>query len=665
MGGLNRLRPRPSQLILFRGHAFAIMDLDGWIGYGTEGYYYRQTRFLSRMRIAIDGRQPQPVCAVVVDNRSSTAYYLAPNPAGSKAGPEPQKPDSSSEIVRHGIELQLNRRLRETLHDALRISNHALAPAALRISFDLAADFADRTEAQSGHRRQTAPVEREWQPSADGAVLTLSYRDPQLAHAAVIRFAGAKEWTLDGSLVSCPLLLPPGGSADLAVDITPVFRGQPIADDAAGAEESASDASECQPVPRLATANAVVKRAWDRAVADLQSLALLEGEGDDRLTPAAGVPDYVGLFGRDTLMTGLQAGLCAPTMLRGSLRLLAKTQGKKYDDRFDAQPGRIIHQRQQSPLALLEKTPFAHYYGDYSAPPLFLIALAWHLALTGDTEFFLSMQEPALATLEWMDRDADLNHDGFYEYETKAGDWGEKNQGWKDSGDAVLYPDGRMVDAPIALVEIQACFFAAKQLLALAFAAIGDEPRATRLLAEAEALKRRFNQAFWIAEKSYFALALDPAKQRVETIGSDPGQCLAYGIVEDGKARAIVNRLMTPELFSGWGLRTLSRSHPAFNPFAYHLGSVWPVSNALIGFGLKRYGFDAELHHLASSMFEASQLFEYDRLPEVFGGHQRDPRHPHPGIYPGQTRRRPGRPGPCRCWSSRCWDCCRWRRGGR
>jgi glycogen debranching enzyme len=204
-------------------------------------------------------------------------------------------------------------------------------------------------------------------------------------------------------------------------------------------------------------------------------------------------------------------------------------------------------------LSLLEKHPFIHYYGDYSASGLFLIDMAWDLALTGDKEFFLSMQDEMLATLEWMDRDGDGDGDGFYEYETKAGCWGEKNQGWKDSREAVLYEDGRLVKDPIALVEIQGCYYAAKQLLGLAFASLGDGRRAANLLAGAERLKRRFNEKFWMPAKRYFALAVDRAKNLVRTIAADPGQCLAYGIIDDDKAEAVATRLMMPDLFSGLG----------------------------------------------------------------------------------------------------------------
>jgi glycogen debranching enzyme len=244
------------------------------------------------------------------------------------------------------------------------------------------------------------------------------------------------------------------------------------------------------------------------------------------------------------------------------------------------------------------------------------------------------MREKVLATLEWMDRDGDRDRDGLYEYETKAGSWGEKNQGWKDSREAILYEDGRLVKDPITLIGIQGLFYAAKQLMGLAFTSVAEERRGRQLLKEAEQLKRRFNETFWIPEERYFGLALDPAKKLIRTVTEDAGQCLAHGIIDDEKTEAVANRLMQPDLFSGWGLRTLSNRHPAYNPSAYHLGSVWPANNAVIGFGLKRYGFNRQLHQVAKGLLDATELFDLARLPETIGGHARDRRHPHPGIYP-------------------------------
>ena len=639
MKNLNRLRIRPSRLITYEGNAFLITDLEGFIGSGIEGFYYRQTRFLSKMRLAVDGSQPSNVSAHAIDTYSSIAYYVAPSPAGAKAGPQPEGGKGGGEMVRHGIELQVNRFVGGGLHLDVYVTNHALAPANIELSWDFDADFADRAEAEQGERQQNAPVERRWSleagPGAAQGKLSFNYRHPKLSHATEIRFSGAQDMTEHEGTVSLNLLLQPHQPASFSVDVVPVFCGERVSlrhgRDAFG---DPSIGMRFDGGVQMSAGNQQVQRAWDRAVSDLASLALLEGDGEERLTPAAGVPKYLALFGRDVLVTAFQASLLAPAMLRGSLRQIAQWNASEYDERFDKEPGRVIHQRELGPLSLLEKNPFLHYYGDYSAPGLFLIDMAWDLALTGDKEFFLSMQEKMLATLEWMDRDGDGDGDGFYEYSTKAGSWGEKNQGWKDLQEAILYEDGRLVEDPIALVEIQGCYYAAKQLLGLAFASLGDERRAADLLAQAERLKRRFNEKFWMPEERYFALALDPAKNLVRTIAGDPGQCLAYGIIDDDKAEAVATRLMMPDLFSGWGIRTLSNRHPAFNPFAYHLGSVWPATNAVAGFGLKRYGFNEQLHCLAKAMFDAAELFDFDRLPEVFGGHARDHRHPHPGIYP-------------------------------
>jgi glycogen debranching enzyme len=349
--------------------------------------------------------------------------------------------------------------------------------------------------------------------------------------------------------------------------------------------------------------------------------------------PMAGVPKYTGLFGRDALVAGIQSAMLNASTLRGALSTLARQAATKVDDRFDAQPGKILHQRRLSPLALLGKNPLAHYYGDYSAPGLFVIGAALHFAHSGDRAAFESVRDQVLAALEWIDRDGDRDGDGFYEYETRA-DGGIKNQGWKDSRQAILYPDGSFTPDPIAVAEVQGICYAAKQSAACLFAAIGESERAAKLFADAAALKQRFNQRFWMEDQRFFALALGPDKKPVKTIASNVGACLAYGIIDEDKAQAVVDRLLAPDMFSGWGVRTLSSDHSAYNPLAYHLGSVWPVSNANICFGLKRYGFDDALHKVARAMFDAAGLFEYDRLPEVFGGHPRDGRRLHPGVYP-------------------------------
>ncbi len=323
-----------------------------------------------------------------------------------------------------------------------------------------------------------------------------------------------------------------------------------------------------------------------------------------------------------------------PRTLAGSLVAVGQWTAKAVDNRYDAEPGKVLHQRQLGPLALLGLTPFLHYYGDHSAPAWFLSGAALHFLKTGDRAAYEGLRDKVDARLAWMDRDADIDGDGIYEYRTLAGKKGLKNQGWKDSGQAILYADGSLVPDSIAVVEVQALFFAAKQAIAAVSALLGEAERAARLLDQAAALKARFNARFWMEDERFFGLALDPDKALVKTIASNPGVRLACGIVDDDKARAVADHLMAPDMFSGWGVRTRSGDHPVYNPFAYHLGSVWPVSNAHACLGFRRYSFDDALHRTAKAMIDATSLFDFDRLPEVFGGAPRDERHPHPGIYP-------------------------------
>ncbi len=634
---------RPGEYSAHQGHSLLVTDYHGRIRSGTEGLFLHRTRFLSRLVMKVNDEEPHFVSVNPVEPHFLISYYLAPSPAGAEAGPSPEdKEASGGEMANKGIEIQVNHFVGGGLHQDIHVTNHGLAKATVFLAWELAADYADQSEAQSGERQQKAPVELAWNKRHHGGEVVFHYRHPELPHGTIVSFTGPADFVEGMGTVFCGLELAPQQTRTLGIDVAPVFKGERI-DPSYGLDGAIKAGCTAEKVreewnagcARLRVTNPVVQTAWDRAAADLGSLHLLEGEGEERFTPAAGVPNYIALFGRDTLTAAWQSALLNPATLRGSLRLIGKWNAQEYDDKIDAQPGKVLHQRQLSPLALLGKKPFLHYYGDYSAPGLFLLGLANDLAHTGDKEFFLSMRDKALGTLEWMDRDGDLDHDGFYEYQTRAGKSGTKNQGWKDSEQAILHADGRMVADPIAVCEVQGLYYAAKQAMALAFAAVGEPARAADLLSQADALKRRFNDRFWLEEERFIALALDPDKRPVRSIADNPGACLAYGIVDADKAQAVADRLMAPDLFSGWGIRTLSSEHPAYNPLAYHLGTVWPFANALTGFGFKRYGFDPMLHRVAHSLFDASQLFHLDRLPEVFGGHPRDRRHPHPSIYPG------------------------------
>ena len=646
MRDVNRCSVRPTDLITHRGYAVLVTDTKGWVGGVKEGFFFHQTRYLSHFSITIDGAEPKFISANTVDHHVLTAYHFAPSPAGRKAGPTPDNDSSTGgEIVQKGIELQVNAFVGDGLHLDIIVTNHALTPTTVSVSLHFKADFADLNEAQAGKRQQHGLVERIWggvdaqEVGAARGELAFRYKHPKLQLGTRLRIAGGDALTDTGEALACALALRPHEPRIIEVDLSPVFEGESVQpffgrDGTFDEEARATQARQhwLAGCAAMTASNPVVQTAWDQAVSDLASLQLLDGPDDQPYMIIAGVPNYTGLFGRDAYVTSLQTAALTPATLRGSLQAVSRWNATATDDHLDAEPGKVLHQRQRGPLAQLGLTPFLRYYGDHSTPGLFLIAAAADLAHTGDLEAFRVLKDRLVGTLAWMAGNADV--DGFYPYQTRSNQ-GLKNQSWKDSGDAVLYPDGRMVQDPIAMADIQGLMFAGKQAVALAFAAAGDHDRSAELLAEAKVLKQRFNARLWMPEENYFAIALDPDGRQVKSVASDPGACLAYGIVDDDKAQPVADRLLSPDMFSGWGIRTLSSRHPAFNPFAYHLGSVWPSPNSITAYGLMPYGFTDQMHRLAEGLFATSQVFDLDRLPEVFGGHTRDARHPHPGLYPG------------------------------
>ena len=632
---LNRCKPEPFQIVTHQGFAVLVTNMRGEISEGSEGFFLHQTRFLSRFQIKVDEKSPQFVSAHAVDHHSLIAYYLAPLTSVANARAKP------GEIVRKAIEIHLNAYTGGGVHFDIAVTNHSLVPAKLSLGFEVKADFADLDEAASGRRQQNASVRRRWTPDAkerDGR-LDHVYQHPKLSLAVAFRVRGGDSWSDDGAVLRCSLALDPQTPRLLSLDLHPRIDGREVApfygsDGAFDAQALAAHAKSkwLRGCANVEFSDAAAQTAWDQAVSDLASLQTGEGEDASPAMVVAGMPKYSGLFGRDGYLAGLQTMMLNATTLRGALETLTPFNATAVDDFRDAEPGKVLHQRQLGPLAKLDLSPFRAYYGDHSAPGLFLLAAARDFAQTGDARFLASLKEPLLRTLDWMDGNAD--EFGFYPYQTRSR-MGLKNQSWKDSGDAVLYPDGTEVADPIAMADVQALYYAAQQAIGLAFVEIGDETFGERLLSQANVLKERFNRAFWMPEERFFGIALDSGQRLVRSIASDPGTCLAYGAIDDDKTKAVADRLLAPDMFSGWGIRTLSSLHPAYNPFAYHLGAVWPSFNAIAAYGLKRYGFRDHFFRVADGLFDAAQVFDLDRLPEVFGGHSRDARHPHPGLYPG------------------------------
>jgi glycogen debranching enzyme len=646
------LQVYPNHRFASHGQSLLITDRAGAINGGLDGLYDHDTRLLSRYRLLIHGHLPRLDALSAVTRCSTLAYYVC------AAGWESPSSQLVEEELDRQVILRVARFVGQGLHEDVEMTNYGVRPAQLDLVWDIAADFADFFDVRDDYRLGISPVAGEWQARADGPPeLRFDAPRPLVGLGMVLRLLGTRSrpnW--DGEHLRYPVTLGPQERHTICLVVAPIRQGtvhepmfgcdsffvpdvpDPVAPELA-ATGTVPPGNLAQPAwsttaTRLEAANATVQQAWDRAVADLAMLALGDGESDpERAVPAAGVPRFVALFGRDALTVGGQALLVTPRLAEGALRLLARDLGTKDDDFYDEQPGRVLQQRRDGPSALLGRNNRLHYYGDYAAPCAFPVLVGAHHVVAGDAELTRAFLGPAERVLAWLEERGDRDGDGFLEYQTRS-PRGDRHQGWKDSVDAVVYADGRQVDPPIATCELQGYWYAARLLMAEVYLALGQPARALELYRQAEDLKRRFNERFWMADERYIAFALDAQKRQVTSIASNAAHCLATGIVDGAHAADVVRRLMAPDMFSGWGIRTLSAAHPAFNPFSYHLGSVWPVENATAALGMKRYGFADEAATLVKGLFDAAALFEQVRLPETFGGHPRDARHPHPGIYP-------------------------------
>jgi glycogen debranching enzyme len=610
--------------VLKHGDTFAVFDHHGDIeagGLGEEGLYHEGTRFLSRLFLELEGGRPFFLASSARGDNDQITVALT-NPDVLR--------DGYLETPLGTLHLVVQTFLWEaTCHRMLRLRNYGREPLQLDLALHFGADFADIFEVRGAHRK----LRGELLPAELGeGVVVLGYRGlDDVVRRAVLRFTPTPSM-LASSQARWKLCLRPQEELTSYLSITCEHEGERARcidfDEArvqAAAEHARYDAWSC----RLESSNAQADVWLERAVSDLHMLTTELPTGP---YPYAGVPWFNTPFGRDGIVTALECLWLRPEIARGVLAYLAATRATRVVPEQDAEPGKILHETRRGEMAALGEIPFGRYYGSVDATPLFVVLAGAYYQRTGDRPFVESMWPHVEAALRWIDEFGDRDRDGFVEYHRQSSA-GLLHQGWKDSDDAVCHADGSPAEGPIALCEVQGYVHAAQQAGAALAALLGRPERAAELTRRAQQLRERFEQAFWCDDLATYALALDGAKRRCRVRTSNAGQCLFTGIVGAGRARRLARTLLGPDSFSGFGIRTLDAREARYNPMAYHNGSVWPHDNALVAYGLARYGMGDLAARIWTGLFEAGRWFELQRMPELFCGFAREAGEG-PTLYP-------------------------------
>jgi glycogen debranching enzyme len=610
----------PSQLAIHQGYTLLVSDMDGQIPWPSDkGLYFFDTRVISSWKIYANGEPWELLNSGNIVHYASR-IFLTNRVIFTQDG----------NIPRGTLSLVLSRSISGGIHEDLDLVNYGMKPVRFNLEIAIRSDFADLFEVKSGHIVRRGRIATEW--SNDEARLRTIYRNRDFCRElnVLARRNGSSPVYANGR-ISFEIELAAGASwhACLLYELGD-GRARIEAQEFCIADSKQSRAGRRlehwrEGVVDIRTSNEEFYRLFRQAVDDMAALRLpIESTDGLQFVPAAGVPWFVALFGRDSLTASLQNALVYPEFACATLDSLGSLQATERDDYRDAEPGKIMHEMRHGELAHFKLVPHTPYYGTADATMLYLIVLHVAWRCTGDVGLLERHLATADKCLEWIDHYGDRDGDGFQEYATRS-PVGYENQSWKDAGDAVVYPDGSLVKGPKALCELQGYAYDAFVRMAEIYDALGKGDRAQALRAKARLLFRRFNDAFWDEASGFYAYALDGDKNKVLTVASNPGHCLWSGIVPPERAASVVRRLMQPDMWSGWGIRTLSAAHPAYNPYSYQNGSVWPHDNAFIAMGFRRYGFAEEAARIARDVSRAASFFMLHQVPELYAGVQLEP----------------------------------------
>jgi len=611
-------------LVIRERSIFLLTDPDGNVSAGNRqgfGIYHADTRHLSTYSLSLNGVAP-----VVLLSTAELGYAMEQvltNPTLVAQG--------ERTVNRGSFEIRRQRTVADLVEERLKITNFDTRPITLNLLYEFGADFADIFDVRgyvrerSGTMHETIIGERSITYGCTG----IDNRDRRTE----ILFDRQPD-RLDGGSALFRVSLEPRQQTTIRTaiivdghrsDVERINRFRSVAAEHREWREAAT---------QIVTDNEFFNRVLDRSITDIRMLMSRTDEGQPY--PAAGTPWFDALFGRDSCIVSMQTLAYQPEVARSTLRLLARHQGTKLDPAHDEEPGKILHELRFDELSRANELPYGPYYGSVDSTPLFLMLIAEYFAWTGDIRLVRELLPAIKMALHWLDVYGDPTNTGYLAYEKRSAK-GLVNQGWKDSWDALAHADGTLAQAPIALAEAQGYAYAATLRLAPLLERLGERELASQQLAAAARLRRQFNEAFWMPEQRYFAMALDGAGRPVESISTNPAHCLWTGLADASRGQDVAGHLMSEEMFTGWGIRTLERSNPRFNPIGYHVGSVWPHDNSIAAMGLKMYGFEDQANAVATALFDTAVAFPYFRLPELFGGDARS-EHRSPVPYPVACR---------------------------
>lgn len=613
-------------LVVKEGDAFLVMSAEGNIVPGDEGmgFYSRDTRYLSRFDLRLAGLRPSLLSSTA--DRVWTASVDLCNPALWN--------DDQLMVPQMTVNVRRTMLVNDRMHERIRVRSYHQSELVLPLELWIEADFADVFEVRGLVREHRGEMRRP--VVAEGRVRFSYLGEDGLLRETLVELdppPTSVEITGDHGVVArYSLLLPPQGRALISMTATPIAGGKSAPaqsfDTAHTFLKTSYDEWE-QTCATVTTASSDFNDLLDRGRRDLRALLTPTPHGP---VYAAGIPWYVTLFGRDAIFAAFQTLMLNPEPARNTLRVLAAYQGRQVDPWRDEEPGKILHEVRQGELAGAGYVPHTPYYGTVDATPLFCVLYGSYFRWTGDVALARELLPNAEAALGWIEHYGDSNGDGWVDYRRRS-PRGLVNQGWKDSNDSVVHEGGRLAPSPIALAEVQAYVHLARLRMADVYDGLDRPEDARHQRALATALRTRFNETFWMPDKGFFAQAIDGEGKLVSTVTTNPAHGLYGGFIDADKAAIMADRLMAPDMFSGWGIRTMSRTAAAYNPISYHDGSIWPHDNAFIAAGLKRYNQREAVNQVATAIVDAATATQDRRLPELYCGFSRDGAH-RPVAYP-------------------------------